>query len=315
MRTEASQPRGSQAHAPAECDRVMDRGIRMVEQFTRFGRELFLQGVNSSHSGNISVRAGDRIFITRRGSMLAGLVQGDIIETGLREDDGHITLASTEIKIHPAIYLQTSALAIVHAHPPFAIAISMDAEEIVPMDTEGVYYFKTIPVIGRPHRWLGRSGGEAAAAAPELQGRHDQGTRQFCCRPDAGRGVSVDIQPGGFMQDAISSPPALSSKHRGGGREMVMVSPLSAARPSSASFLTHRMRRARKEEKLPAAARNQKGPELSAREANTNPATNNSGLGPFIAQPACHPGMAVTIGMLAPPSDKTPEVPVGRAVA
>ena len=120
----------------------------MLEQFSRFGRELFLQGVNSSHSGNMSVRAGDRIFITRRGSILANLQEGDIIETGLREDDSHITLASTEIKIHRAIYLQTSALAIVHAHPPFAIALSMDSDEIVPLDTEGVYYFKTIPVIG-----------------------------------------------------------------------------------------------------------------------------------------------------------------------
>jgi ribulose-5-phosphate 4-epimerase/fuculose-1-phosphate aldolase len=49
----------------------------MLEQFAGFGRELFLHGVNSSHSGNMSVRAGDRIFITRRGSMLSNLVAGD----------------------------------------------------------------------------------------------------------------------------------------------------------------------------------------------------------------------------------------------
>lgn len=119
----------------------------MLEQFARFGRELFLQGVNSSHSGNMSIRAGDRIFITRRGSMLANLREGDIIETGLRDDDSHITLASTEIKIHRAIYQSTSALAVVHAHPPFAIALSIDTDEIVPIDTEGVYYFKSIPVV------------------------------------------------------------------------------------------------------------------------------------------------------------------------
>ena len=45
----------------------------MLEQFSRFGRELFLQGTNSSHSGNMSIRAGDRIFITRCGSMLPNL--------------------------------------------------------------------------------------------------------------------------------------------------------------------------------------------------------------------------------------------------
>ncbi len=30
----------------------------MLEQFSRFGRELFLQGINSSHSGNMSERVG-----------------------------------------------------------------------------------------------------------------------------------------------------------------------------------------------------------------------------------------------------------------
>lgn len=106
------------------------------------------RGVNSPHSANMSVRAGDRIFITRRGSMLSNLTERDIIETGLHSDDSHITLASTEIKIHRAIYLNTSALAAVHAHPPFAVSLSMVEDEIVPLDTEGVYYFKTIPVIG-----------------------------------------------------------------------------------------------------------------------------------------------------------------------
>ena len=38
------------------------------------------RGFNSSHSGNMSVLAGDHIFITRRGSMLANPAQGDIIE-------------------------------------------------------------------------------------------------------------------------------------------------------------------------------------------------------------------------------------------
>lgn len=120
----------------------------MLDQFSFFGRELFLQGVNSSHSGNMSIRVGDRIFITRRGSMLSNLRDGDLVETGLYDDDSHITLASTEIKIHRAIYLQTSALAVVHAHPPCGIALSLLEEEIRPVDTEGIYYFKTVPVLG-----------------------------------------------------------------------------------------------------------------------------------------------------------------------
>ncbi len=119
----------------------------MLEQFRKFGRELFLQGVNSSHSGNISVRMGDRIVITRRGSMLSDLSERDLIETGLEEDDSHIVLASTEVKIHRAIYRATSALAVVHAHPPAAVALSFTGDSIRPIDTEGIYYFKSIPVI------------------------------------------------------------------------------------------------------------------------------------------------------------------------
>ncbi|MHB8781791.1 MAG: aldolase, partial [Candidatus Geothermincolia bacterium] len=106
-----------------------------------------LQGVNSSHSGNMSVREGDRIHITRRGSMLGCLTQRDIVDTSLEGDDSHITLASTEIKIHRAIYQNTSALAIVHAHPPTAIALSLRRDAITPVDAEGIYYFKSIPVL------------------------------------------------------------------------------------------------------------------------------------------------------------------------
>ncbi len=137
----------------------------MLEQFAFYGREMFLQGINSSHSGNMSVRVGDRIFITRRGSMLSNLREGDLVETGLQDDDSHITLASTEIRIHRAIYLQTSALAIVHAHPPFAIALSLMEEEIRPVDTEGIYYFKSVPVVGA-HLTVGSE--EVAEKLPPL---------------------------------------------------------------------------------------------------------------------------------------------------
>ncbi|HEX9976514.1 MAG TPA: hypothetical protein VGA82_04610 [Dehalococcoidales bacterium] len=40
----------------------------MLEEFQRIGRDLFLSGLASSHGGNMSVRLGDRLIITRRGS-------------------------------------------------------------------------------------------------------------------------------------------------------------------------------------------------------------------------------------------------------
>ncbi|HHY45793.1 MAG TPA: aldolase [Firmicutes bacterium] len=119
----------------------------MLEEFQRIGRDLFLQGLNSSHSGNMSVRLGDRIIITRRGSSLSNLKEGDLVETGLEKNDSFITLASTEIVVHREIYQKTAALAIVHCHAPRCVALSLLEDEIIPVDSEGSYFFHKIPVV------------------------------------------------------------------------------------------------------------------------------------------------------------------------
>lgn len=119
----------------------------MLKDFQRIGRDLFLAGLNNSHSGNLSVRYGDRIVITRRGSMLGHLEERDLIETGLFSNDSNIILASTEIGVHRAIYRGTSALAIVHAHPVHAISLSLMEDEIIPIDSEGSYLLHKVPVL------------------------------------------------------------------------------------------------------------------------------------------------------------------------
>lgn len=119
----------------------------VLEQFQLIGRDLFVAGLISSHGGNMSVRQGDRILITRRGSMLARLDERDIVDIALEENDANVTLASTEIVVHRAIYQHTSALAIVHTHPPYAIAQSLLKDEIVPVDSEGSYLLHKVPVV------------------------------------------------------------------------------------------------------------------------------------------------------------------------
>lgn len=123
----------------------------MLKEFQLVGQDLFAAGINNSHSGNLSVRYGDRIVITRRGSMLGHLTERDLIETGLEKNDSHITLASTEIRVHRGIYQHTSALAIVHAHPVFATAISLLEDEIIPVDSEGSYLLHKVPVLSAEH--------------------------------------------------------------------------------------------------------------------------------------------------------------------
>lgn len=120
----------------------------ILTQFQTVGHNLFTRGLVSSNSGNLSIRLGERIIITRRGSRLGCLEENDLIETGLNKNDRATPLASEELAVHRALYQQTSALAIVHAHPPHAIALSLTETEIVPSDVEGFSIVGQVPVPG-----------------------------------------------------------------------------------------------------------------------------------------------------------------------
>ncbi len=138
---------GTQPDCRAMTMTTDEEKTQIWKDFRKFGKMLDAHGLNTSHSGNISVRRGDRIFITRRGSMSADIRKTDVIETGIYEDDSGIVLASTETGVHRAIYQNTSALAIIHAHPPYAIVLSLLEKEIIAVDAEGAYHMHKIPVL------------------------------------------------------------------------------------------------------------------------------------------------------------------------
>ena len=116
-------------------------------QFQTVGRDLFARGLVSSNSGNLSIRLGENIIITRRGGMLNCLNENDLIETGVSKNSRATPLASTDLNIHRAIYRETQALAVVHAHPPHAVALSMTDKEIIP-SVEDFSLIGTVQVVG-----------------------------------------------------------------------------------------------------------------------------------------------------------------------
>jgi L-fuculose-phosphate aldolase len=120
---------------------------RLFEQFRYIGRDIFDAGLTSSHGGNMSVRVGDRIIIKRRGAQFRRLKIEDFVETKLYEKDSGVARASTELIVHREIYLRTSALAVIHCHPRTAIALSLSRDEIIPIDNEGSYLLRKIPVV------------------------------------------------------------------------------------------------------------------------------------------------------------------------
>lgn len=121
----------------------------MLSQFQAVGQALFSQGLVSCYSGNLSVKLGDELVITHRGSMLGSIGEADLVQTGIAKNNRATPLASTELEVHRSIYKKTSALAVVHAHPPYAIVLSFTEVEIVPCDMEGRVLLSKVPIVGK----------------------------------------------------------------------------------------------------------------------------------------------------------------------
>ncbi len=117
----------------------------------KYGRKLVEHGLVESNFGNISVRAGDRMLITRSGTALDEITCDNVVEVAIRDTSSLDIIASSETVVHREIYRKTSALAIIHAHCPYAVVESLltgTGKSIVPVDSEGQYFLGDIPVVG-----------------------------------------------------------------------------------------------------------------------------------------------------------------------
>jgi len=113
----------------------------LLRLFQATGRDLSDAGLVSSNSGNMSLRRAGSIVITRHDSALGRLEESDLVEVA-RGVSSH-PLASVELVVHQAIYEATPALAVVHAHPPAAIALSLALNRIDSLDS----VVGTVPII------------------------------------------------------------------------------------------------------------------------------------------------------------------------
>lgn len=118
----------------------------MYTDFVKFGKMLWDAGLIHLTSGNLSIRKGSAIYITRTGSLLGALSSSDIIPVNL-ENNLRDKNASSETPVHRAIYLANpKVFGIVHAHPPYATALSWDYPLIQPIDSDSLY-IPEIPVL------------------------------------------------------------------------------------------------------------------------------------------------------------------------
>ena len=115
--------------------------------FQKVGKALVMRNLETSHSGNISIRSGGKIIIKKRAAMLGWLEPDDLIECSLEDEDSSSLLASTELGVHRAIYRETDAMAIIHAHSPYSVVLGMIEDEVTCIDAEGIFMYKKIPVV------------------------------------------------------------------------------------------------------------------------------------------------------------------------
>jgi L-fuculose-phosphate aldolase len=141
----------------------------MLAQFQMVGQALFAQGLVSRQAGNLSVKVGEHLVITHRGSTLGYIQEGDLVETGISKNNRVTPLASTELQVHRCIYRNTAALAVVHAHPPYAVALSFVEKEIVPADVEGQALLSRVPIL---RTGMKGKAGESADEIARLLGKH-----------------------------------------------------------------------------------------------------------------------------------------------
>jgi L-fuculose-phosphate aldolase len=113
-------------------------------EFERIGKRLFAEHLVGGNFGNISVRNNDDGFLIKRtGAYLD--IAGDPVFVPI---SGEVPReASSEYRVHREVYAKTPYHAIVHAHPPTAIAASLVLDRIVPEDSEGQMLCPVIPVV------------------------------------------------------------------------------------------------------------------------------------------------------------------------
>ena len=117
------------------------------KEFGQVGARLFAERLLSGNFGNMSKRGENGFYITRNGTFLD--TPGDLVFVPMR---GAVPPdASSEYRVHREIYDATSHNAIVHAHPPFSITISLYSDSLYPLDGEGKMLCPHIPVVeGEP---------------------------------------------------------------------------------------------------------------------------------------------------------------------
>lgn len=116
------------------------------EELVFYYQLLRQHSLNDSHSGNGSIRLNDSFIITKTGACADTIQTDELIHCDIGK--ALPSKASLDASIHQFIY-QTNDKhqAVLHAHNPYTIALTLQSELFSPVDFEGKLYFGDLHVI------------------------------------------------------------------------------------------------------------------------------------------------------------------------
>lgn len=155
------------------------RETALRREIVQIGQMMYDRGLLSGFEGNLSVRLGDDRFLITPSGFHKGLLQPEqlLIVNGDGQPVGYATEArrglrpTSELPMHLEAYRRRpDVMAVVHAHPPITVALSIAGISMdTPLLPEVIVLLGLIPTAG----YAMSSSEEGAAAIRNLIAHHD----------------------------------------------------------------------------------------------------------------------------------------------
>lgn len=118
------------------------------EAIARTGHQLAAHNLVLGTAGNISARIGDLVAVTATGVTLADATARDVTVVDLSGNQHSGRLRPTsELEIHLGVYRSSDARAVVHAHSPGAVSLSLIAEELPVVHYQQLLLGGALPIV------------------------------------------------------------------------------------------------------------------------------------------------------------------------
>ena len=111
------------------------------------GRRLYARQLVNGGEGNLSARLGPRrLLCTPTGVNKGFLSEDQLVVTDLEGEAQGLRQPSSELLLHLACYEEREdCLAVVHAHPPHAVALTLAGDELLPCMPEAITALGEVP--------------------------------------------------------------------------------------------------------------------------------------------------------------------------